>query len=68
MQWHQFDDEDLQACRRVLDSGTLCSIGGAEVPAFEEEFREARGAPLARAFAVGRPFSFSAGKRLYFDI
>ncbi len=49
MQWHQFDDEDLQACRRVLDSGTLCSIGGAEVPAFEEEFREAMGAPLALA-------------------
>ncbi len=49
MQWHQFDDEDLQACKRVLDSGTLCSIGGSEVPAFEEEFAAAMGSPLALA-------------------
>ncbi|MGC9319076.1 MAG: DegT/DnrJ/EryC1/StrS family aminotransferase, partial [Armatimonadota bacterium] len=49
MQWHQFDDEDLRACKRVLDSGQLCSIGGSEVPAFEEEFRQAMGAPLALA-------------------
>lgn len=49
MQWHQFDDEDLQACKRVLDSGVLCSIGGREVPAFEEEFARAMGSPLALA-------------------
>ena len=49
MQWHQFDDEDVQACRRALESGTLCSIGGTEVPAFEEEFAAEMGAPLAMA-------------------
>jgi len=51
MKWHYFDDEDLQAVKRVLDSGNLCSFGAAanEVPAFEEEFKAEFGAPLAVA-------------------
>ena len=49
MQWHQFDEEDVQACRRVLESGVLCSIGGTEVPAFEAEFAAEMGSPLAMA-------------------
>jgi len=49
MRWHQFDDEDLAACKRVLESGTLCSINGTEVPAFEEEFKAAMNAPHALA-------------------
>lgn len=49
MQWHQFDDEDVQACRRVLESGVLCSISGMEVPAFEAEFAAEMGSPLAMA-------------------
>jgi len=49
MKWHYFDDEDLQAVKRVLDTGRLCSIGGTEVPAFEEEFRSEFASPLALA-------------------
>ncbi len=51
MKWHYYDDEDLQAVKRVLDSGNLCSFGAAakESPAFEEEFKAEFGAPLAVA-------------------
>ncbi len=49
MKWHQFGDEDLQAVKRVLDTGNLCSINGAEVPAFENEFKSEFGSPLALA-------------------
>ncbi len=51
MKWHYFDDEDLQAVKRVLDSGELCSFGSGatECPAFEEEFKAEFGAPLAVA-------------------
>jgi len=49
MRYHQFDDEDLQACKRVLDSGVLCGIGGTETPAFEEEFRREMNSPYALA-------------------
>jgi dTDP-4-amino-4,6-dideoxygalactose transaminase len=47
MRWHYFDDEDVGACRRVLESGNLCSHSGTEVPAFEDEFAEEMGSPLA---------------------
>ncbi len=49
MRWHQFDDEDLAACRRVLESGVLCSVNGTEVPALEEEFKAEMDAPHALA-------------------
>jgi perosamine synthetase len=49
MKWHQFDNEDVQACSRVLESGVLCSMGGAEVPAFEAEFAAEMDSPQAMA-------------------
>ncbi|NPV46964.1 MAG: hypothetical protein HPY69_08390 [Armatimonadetes bacterium] len=40
-----FDDVDLQAVKGVLDRGNLCSIGGGESKAFEEEFAAEFGSP-----------------------
>ncbi len=49
MKYHHFDEEDLQACQRVLERGQLCSINGPETQAFEAEFAAEMGAPLAMA-------------------
>jgi dTDP-4-amino-4,6-dideoxygalactose transaminase len=49
MAWRIFDDEDLMAVKEVLDSGNLCAIGGAQTPAFEQEFAAEFGAPHALA-------------------
>ena len=49
MKWHCYDDEDLLAVKRVLDRGNLCSIGGREVAAFEQEFKAEFAARLALA-------------------
>ncbi|MBU0610400.1 MAG: DegT/DnrJ/EryC1/StrS family aminotransferase, partial [Armatimonadetes bacterium] len=44
--YHYFDDEDLQAVKRVLDRGNLCSIGtGTESEQFEQEFAAEFGSP-----------------------
>lgn len=49
MSWRVFDDEDLAAVKRVLDSGNLSAINGAETAAFEAEFAAEFGAPHALA-------------------
>ncbi|MBI2299717.1 MAG: DegT/DnrJ/EryC1/StrS family aminotransferase, partial [Armatimonadetes bacterium] len=49
MHWRLFDHEDLAAVKEVLDSGNLCSIGGAQTPAFEAEFAAEFRAPHALA-------------------
>lgn len=44
--YHYFDDADLQAVKRVLDRGNLCSIGtGTESEQFEQEFAAEFGSP-----------------------
>ena len=44
--YHYFDDEDLQAVKRVLDRGNLCSIGtGTESEQLEQEFAAEFGSP-----------------------
>ncbi len=47
--WHYFDDEDLAAVKEVLDTGNLCSIGGATTPRFEAAFAAEFGSPHALA-------------------
>jgi perosamine synthetase len=46
--WHYFDDEDLQAVKRVLDSGTLGSAGGSlPLRELEQAFCDTFGSPHA---------------------
>ena len=49
MAWRYFDDEDLAQVKTALDSGNLCSIGGAQVPEFENRFAQEFDSPLALA-------------------
>lgn len=49
MQWHYFDEDDLEAVGRVLEMGQLGAVPGVEVPAFEEEFCQEFGAEHALA-------------------
>ena len=50
-----FDHEDLEAVKRVLDSGQLCSISGKVTREFEETFEEVMG--VKRAVAVNSGMS-----------
>jgi len=46
--WHYYDDEDLMAVKKVLDSGVLGTIGDSEpLQAVEGAFCEAFGSPYA---------------------
>ena len=50
-----FDHEDLDAVKRVLDSGKLCSVGGTVSREFEEAFAQTIG--VERAVAVNSGMS-----------